>query len=115
MASEVRGRDEAAAPDDEIAVAIAVRCGTEVRRGVAHHEIVQRPGVDEIGIGMMMPEILERRAIMHAARREAQPLLENLVRIGPGHRAHRIEGERETARNGRADCIESNSVSISAA
>ncbi len=50
---------------------------------VAHHEIVELFGMDEVRVRMMVAEILERRAVPHRARRETQPLLENLLRIGP--------------------------------
>src|SRR3546814_8728883 len=56
---------------------------------------VQFPGVNQIGIGVMMAEVGQGGGVAHGARRRAEPLLENLDRIGACHRAHRIEGRSE--------------------
>jgi len=53
----IRWGDEAAATDDQVAVAVAVRGGAEIRRVVAHHQVVERLGVDEVGVGVAAAEI----------------------------------------------------------
>ena len=90
-------------PDDEVAVAIAVGRCAEIGRVRGHHAVVQLLGMDEVRVGMMMAKVRQGRAVHHRALRRAEPLFENLDRIGTSHRAHRIEGEGESVRNLRAD------------
>ncbi|PAV92438.1 hypothetical protein WR25_05777 [Diploscapter pachys] len=82
---------EPAAADDKVAVAVTVRCGTKIGRIRGHHRLVQRMRVDEIGVGVMAAEILQRRAVAHRALGEAQTVFEDFGRIGAGNRAHRVE------------------------
>ena len=57
MARLSEGVTKRAAPDDEIAVAVAVRRGAKVGRVRRHREVVKMLGVNEIGVGMMAAEI----------------------------------------------------------
>ncbi len=93
----VRRRDEAAAPDDQIAIAIAVRRCAEIRCARCHHQIIQRLGMHKIGIGVMPAKIFERHAAAHRAGGKAQPPLQNLGGIRPGDSVHRIKGHGEAA------------------
>ena len=70
----VRGGHETAMPDDEIAVAISVGRRAEIRRVRRHHQIVERFGVDQIGVGVMPAEILQRHAVAHRAGGRARDL-----------------------------------------
>ena len=54
-------RDEEAAADDQVAVAVAVGGGAEIGRRGRHHLVVELLGVGEIGVGMMAAEIGQRR------------------------------------------------------
>ena len=91
------------AADDQVAIAVAVRCGAEVGRVGGHHPVIEGLGMDQIGVGMVMAEVGQGGAVHHRAGRCAQALFENFGRIGAGYRAHRIEGEGEAAGDHRPD------------
>ena len=93
----VRWRNEDAAADDEVAVAVAIRGRAEVRRIRPHHQVEQLLGVHEIGVRVVAAEIGQRRAVAHRAGGRAKFALENRVRIGPGNGVHRVEGEPQSA------------------
>ena len=94
----VRRGDEAAAPDDEVAVAVSVGGGAEIGGALAHHVVVEFAGVDEVGVGVVAAEIGQRRAVAHGTTRESQAIFEDFGGIGAGDRAHRVEchGEART-------------------
>jgi hypothetical protein len=93
----VRRRDKAPAPDDEIAVAIAIGRGADIGRVRRHHQRVEIGGVDQIGVGVVAAEILQRGAMAHRAGGKAQPVFENFDRIRAIDRMHRIERHGEAA------------------
>ena len=102
----VGGRDEEAAADDEVTVAIAVGGSAEVGRLRAHHQVVKVLGVDEVGIGMMAAEIGARHSVDHAARRRAEVILQDSRGVGSGHGVHRVEAQGQAAGDGGADGVE---------
>ena len=55
---------------------------------------------------MMTAEVLQRRPVDDRAFGKAETVLEDLVRIGTGDRAHRIEAHREAALHRGADRVE---------
>ncbi len=85
------------AADNEVAVAVAVRCGAEVRRVRPHHQVEQVLGVDEVRVGVVAAEIGQRRAVAHGARGRAQFALEDRMCVRPGDGVHRIEGKAQAA------------------
>ncbi len=54
--------------------------------------------MDQVGIGMAAAEILPRLAVHHRAGRCAEALLQDLPRVGPGHRVHGVEAHLQRAR-----------------
>ena len=57
----VGGRDEQPAADDQVAVAVSVGGGAQIGRGLAHRQIEEMLGIDEIGVGVVAAEIGQRR------------------------------------------------------
>ena len=102
----IRRRDEAVAADDQVAVAIAIRGRAEIRRVVAHHQVVQILGVDQVRVGVPAAEIRRRRAVDHGALGRAEQALEDLVRVGAGHRVHGVETHGEARGEHGADLVE---------
>ncbi len=102
----IRRRDEDAAADDQVAVAVAIRCRAEVRRIGAHHQIEQLLGVHQVRVRMVATEIGQRRAVAHSAGSRAKLALEDGVRIGACDRMHCVEGEPQSAREGRSESRE---------
>ena len=94
----VAGCDIKVPAKNHVAVAVAVRCGTEVGRIVAAHRRHQFFRVYQIRIGMRAAEIRQRLTTQYRAGRCAQPVLQNLFRIGAGDCIHRIEAHAERAR-----------------
>ena len=99
-------RDVLAAADDEVAVAVAVRRGAEIRRVRAHHHLEEVLGVDRVGIGVVAAEIGQRRAVDHGAGGGAERALEDRLGIGPGDRVHGVEAHGEAGGEQAADRIE---------
>ena len=99
----IRRGDEAVTADDQVAIAVAIRSCAEIRRIRRHHRFIQLVRVDKVGIGVMAAKILQRRAIAHSTLCKAQPALENLGRIRPGHRTHRVKSHGEAGRDLAAD------------
>ena len=99
----IRWRDEAALANDQVAIAVAVRCRAEVRGVGSHHQLVKFVRVDQVGIGVMPAEIFERRAVSHCAHRKPQPAFEHFGGVRPGHRVHSVERHREPACHCGAD------------
>ena len=87
----VRWCDGNAAADDEVAVAIAVGGGTEIRCVVAHHQIVQFFGMHQIRVGVMAAEIGGRRAVEYRAFGCAEEVLENRMCIRAGDGVHGVK------------------------
>ena len=113
---EAVGRgDEDALADDQVAVAVAVGCRAKIRRVVAHHFLVERTGVDEVGVGMVAAEIRQRNEVQHRALGSAEAVFEDFLCIGAGDRAHRIEDDAEAAADQIADGGEIEQLSISSA
>ena len=102
----VRGRHELPAPDDEVAVAVAVRRRAEVGRVGAHHQVVEVLGMDEVGVGMAAAEVGGGHGIDHAASRGAEVVDQDRSRVGAGDGVHRIEAQAQPAGDGRADEVE---------
>ncbi len=75
----VGGRDEQAAADDQVAVAVTVGGGAQIGRGRRHRQIVKMLGIDEIGVGMVAAEIGQRRAVDDGAGRGAQSVFSKIV------------------------------------
>ena len=55
--------------------------------------------MDEIGIGVVTAEILQRSAVAHRSFRETEAVFENFGGVGPGHRVHRVERHRQPVRD----------------
>ena len=53
-------------------------------------------------VWVMTAEVFEGRAVDDGARGGAQPLFEDVARVGAGDGAHRVEGHAEAAREERA-------------
>ena len=53
----VRRSDVQPSPDDQVAVAVAIRRRPEIGRMARHHRLIQRMGVDQIGVGVVTAEI----------------------------------------------------------
>ena len=102
----IRGRDELAAADDEVAVAVAVRGRAEIGRLRRHQQIVEILGVGEVRVGVMAAEIGQRRSVDDRARRRAEFALEDRVGVGAGDRVHAVEAHAEAGGEQRADRIE---------
>ena len=102
----VRRRDEDAAPDDQVPVAVAIRGGAELGGRVAHHQLEERARVVEVRVRMAAAEIGQRRPVDDGSRRRTEPSLENLGRVRPRRGMHRVEPHPETAREQRADRFE---------
>ncbi len=99
-------RDIGVAAQDHVAVAVAVRRGSEVRRIRRHHEVEQVLGVGRIGVGVMPAEVGQRRAVDHRASAGFQLVLEDHMRVRPGHRVQAIETHPETRGEQSADGVE---------
>ena len=102
----IRRRDEDALADDEVAVPISVRSRTEIGRGVAHHQVIEILGVNEVRIRMMAAEILQRGVVEHELRIRSKAVDENFARIGTGHGMHGVEGDIEAILDQCADSVE---------
>jgi hypothetical protein len=59
--------------------------------------------VDEIGVGVVTAEIGKRFPVADRAGREAEAAFEDLGRIRPGDRAHRVERHRQFCRPDRVE------------
>ena len=99
----IRRGDEDALADDQVAVAVAVGRRAEIRRVLAHHLVVEMLGVDEVGVGMMAAEIRQRHEVARRALGRAEPVLEDLLAVGAGHRMHGVEAHAEAACEHLAD------------
>ncbi len=95
----IRGRDEDAAADDQVAVAVAIRRCAEVGRIGRPSSIEQVLGVNEVWVGVVAAEIGQGRAVAHCAGSRAEFALENGIGIGAGDRVHGIEGEPQAIAN----------------
>ena len=102
----VRRGHETRPPDDEITVPIAIGRRAEIRRVRRHHQIVQRFGVDQIGVGVMTAKIFQRHTVAHGAGGKAQTPFEDLGGIRAGHGVHRVKGHGVAGRDRRADRVE---------
>ena len=102
----VRRRDEDAAADDQVAVAVAVGCSAQVGGLWRHHQIEQLLGVHQVRVGMVAAEVGQRRAVAHRAGGSAELAFENGMRIGPGDGVHGIEGEAEARAEQAAQRVE---------
>ena len=60
----------------------------------------------QVGIGMVMTKVGQRGAVHHGAGRRTEATLENLGRIGSGHRAHGVERHGEASGDQRLDSPE---------
>ena len=110
----VRGRDELAAADDEIAVAVAVASRAEIRAVRRHHDVVELLRVGEVRVGVVAAEIGQRRPVDHRARRRAEFALQDRLRVGAGDGVHGVELHAEAAGEQRADRRRSRTACASA-
>jgi hypothetical protein len=94
----VAGADEEAAPEDHVAVPVAIRCSAEVRRIAPEHELAQFAGVGKVGVGMAPTEIGQGFLAHHGARRCAKAFLQDLHGVGSGDGVHGIEPHAEAVR-----------------
>ena len=102
----VAWRDEETPPHDHVAVAVAVRGGAERGRVRSVHFPDQHIGVREVRVGMMSAEIGKRRRVDDRAVGCAEPLLQNLLGVGAGDRAHRVEANAITLLQPRSNAVE---------
>ncbi len=93
----VARRDDHAAAHNHVAIPVAVRGGAQVARVRTGHPGHEVGGVHGVGIGMDAAEIRQRLRIHHRLRRGAQPALQDLGRVGPGHGIHGVETHAKTA------------------
>ena len=89
-----------------IAVAVAIGGGAEIGTSGIGERGDEVGGIGRVRVGMVAAEIGQRIGIDRCARRGPEPPLENLPRIGPGYRVHRIEAEPETAAEQVAQPVE---------
>ena len=97
----VRRRDKPAPPDDQVAIAVAIRRRAKIGRIRAKHRVEQRLGMDHVGIGMVPAEIFERHTVFDRARGKTKPVFKNFRAIWASHRVHRIECHRQARRADR--------------
>ena len=90
--------DEKLLSEDHVAVPVAVGGGTKVGGGGTVHDLHQLFRVRQVRVRMATPEITERRAVDHRARRSFEALLEDLVGIGTGDRVHGVVAHIEHTR-----------------
>ena len=102
----VGGIDVDALADDHVAVAVAVRGGTEVGRVGAHHGLVEVVAVDRVGVGMVAAEVGQRLEIDDAVCGEAELIDKDRLGVGASRRAHRIEAHAQARGEGGADLVE---------
>ena len=95
-----------AAPDDQVAVAIAIGCCTEVRPALRHHDVDQFLRMHQVGVGVVPAEIGKRCPVHHGAVGKAKHALENAMRIGSGDRSHGVELHGEAGVDQVADRVE---------
>ena len=98
--------DDEIAPDDQVAVAVAVRGGAEIGPALGRQRLDQIGGMDRVRVGMTAAEIGHGFAVDDGAGGRAQPALEDLARIGAGDRAHRVEAQPEAAAKQVAQPVE---------
>ena len=65
-------RDKLSLADDQIAVAVTIRSGAKIRPVCRHGEIINKFGMNQIGVGVVVAKIGQRRAIDDRARCRAQ-------------------------------------------
>ena len=99
-------RDEPAAPDDEITIAIAIRGGAKVGPVRAHREVEEMLCVNEVRVRMMAAEVGQRRRVEDRTWRGAKELLKDALRIGAGHRGHGVEAKAKAGFEQAGDAIE---------
>ena len=102
----VAGIHEAAAPQDHVAVAIAVAGGAEVEGVAGQQQVGELVGIGEVGVGVAAAEVLQRQAVAHRAGRGPQQPLEQAGGVGAGDRVHGIEGDAEVAPQQGCDAVE---------
>ena len=102
----VAGVHEAVAPQDHVAVAVAVAGGAEAVGITLQQQGRQLIGVGEVGVGVAAAEVFRWGAVAHGAGRCAEQALEQPRGVGPRHGVHRVEGDREVVAQQIADLIE---------
>ena len=112
----VRGRDIDPAPDHHVAVAVAI--ADAAPKSGAASDRTSRPSApwprSGSGRGACRRNPAGACALTTVPCRRAQPVFQDLHRIGPGHGAHAIHPHPEAAREHRADRRESRTASPSA-
>ena len=98
--------DDEIAPDDHVAVAVAVRGGAEIGPARGRQRLDQIGGIDRVRVGMTAAEIGHGFGLDGGAGGRAEPALEDLARIGAGDRAHRVEAQPEAAAKQVAQPVE---------
>ena len=93
-------------PDHHVAVAVAVRGGAEIGTVRIGQRRDQIGGIGRVRVGVMAAEIGQRVGIDRGARRGSETPLEDLPRIRPGDRVHRIEAQPEAAAEQIAQPVE---------
>ncbi|HZB46176.1 MAG TPA: hypothetical protein VE360_13060, partial [Pyrinomonadaceae bacterium] len=102
----VAGRDEEAAAEDEVAVAVAVAGRAEVCGARAGHRGDEIGGVREVRVGVVAAEVFERHGVDDSPFGRAESLFEDVAGVGAGDGAHRVEGHAEAAREEGAQLVE---------
>ncbi|MCY1231711.1 hypothetical protein D9M72_441710 [compost metagenome] len=99
-------RDEDAAADDEVAVAVTVGGCAEIGRIGRHHRLVERAGVHQVRVRVVAAEVRQRNEVHHRALGCARAFLDDLLGVRPGDGAHGVEDDAEAARDQLADGCE---------
>ena len=63
-------------------------------------------GVDKVRVGMVAAEIRQRVVVARGAVRRAQPVFEDFLGVGAGHRMHGVEAHAEAAGEHLPDRVE---------
>ncbi len=94
----VAGGDEEVPSQDHIAVPVPVRCRPQVGGVVAAvHQLDQLAGMDQIRIRMGAAEILQGPGVDDGPLGGAEPVFQNLHRIGAGDRVHGVKAKGKQA------------------
>src|SRR5579872_3738539 len=92
----ISGTDEDSTTENHISIAIGIAGSSEVGRIHVLHLENQAGRIDQIRIGMVSAEILQRNTIYNGSFWRAKLFFENLYSIRSGGSVHGIEGQSET-------------------
>ena len=82
---------------NHIAIAVPVRCGTEIQRVIAVQQSHEFMGVDLVGVRVTSAKIRQRHAIDDGSGGRPEAAFEYLFRVGARHRMHCVKTKGEPA------------------